>query len=130
MRPGLQNTKDRWSKLQNALADLVSIGDDSVRERAGLQFADEVRRIASESAVPIGALKELLPFEEGAAEDEAAALDRMKRELSTLESVNHPSLVRVLDSNLDQKWFVMEYIEGGTLSNRLGSYKGMRARRS
>ena len=48
----------------------------------------------------------------------------MKRELATLESVSHPSLVKVLDSNLDEKWFVMEFLEGGTLSDRLGTYKG------
>ena len=72
----------------------------------------------------MGALKELLPFEEGAAEDEEAAIARMKQELSTLQLVSHSSLVKVLDSNLDQKWFVMEYLEGGTLSNRLEAYKG------
>ena len=69
-------------------------------------------------------LKKLLPFEEGAAEDEATAIERMKRELSVLESVNHPSLVKVLDSNLDQQWFVMEFFAGGTLSSHLGTYKG------
>ena len=110
--------------LQNALADLVSIGDDLVREKAGLLFVEEIRQIVGESQALMGALKELLPFEEGAAEDEAAALERMKRELLTLESVNHPSLVKVLDSNLEQKWFAMEYLEGGTLSNHLGTYKG------
>ena len=48
----------------------------------------------------------------------------MKQELSTLESVEHPALVKVLDRNLDEEWFVMEFLEGGTLSNCLESYKG------
>ncbi len=48
----------------------------------------------------------------------------MKVELSTLQSINHPSLVKVLDSNLDEKWFVMEYLEGGTLTGRLNTHKG------
>ena len=52
------------------------------------------------------------------------ALKRMKQELSTLESVDHPALVKVLDSNLDEKWFVMEFLERGTLSNHLDKYKG------
>lgn len=117
-------SSDRWRNLQSAVADLASINDDSVRERAGVRLADEIRRIVSEVQAPVGALKELLPFEEGAAEDEAAALDRMKRELSTLESVSHPSLVKVLDSHLEQKWFVMEFIGGGTLANHLETYKG------
>ena len=121
---GNPKTSDGWRNLQSAVGDLASINDDSVRERAGLRLAGEIRRIVSEAQAPIGALKELLPFEEGAAEDEAAAPDRMKRELLILESVNHPSLVKVLDSNLDQNWFVMEFFEGGTLASHLGTYQG------
>ena len=120
---GAPNTRDRWRNLQNAIATLVGADEESRYEKASLQFADEIRQIASEAQEPMGALKELLPFEESAAEDEEAALERMKRELSTLESVNHPSLVKVVDSNLDQKWFVMEFLKDGTLSNRLGTYK-------
>ena len=118
------NASDRQRNLRIAVSTLSGSADDSQYQEAASKFAAEVRRIVSESQPPLGALKELLPFEEGAAEDEVAALDRMKRELSTLESVNHPSLVKVLDSNLDKKWFVMEYLEGGTLSNRLETYKG------
>ena len=121
---GIPNTRSQWKNLRSALTDLVSVNDDLIHERASLEVFDEIRWIASESQAPMGALKEFLPLKEGAAEDEAAALERMKRELSTLKAVNHPSLVKVLDSNLDQKWFVMEYHEGGTLSNRLGAYKG------
>ena len=109
--------------LENAIATFSAISDDSEREKATSQLAKEIRRVARESEAPLGALKELLPIEEGAAEDEAAALVRMKRELSALESVDHPALVKVLDSNLDEKWFVMELFEGGTLSNHLKKYK-------
>ena len=115
---------ERQQKLQNAVATLAGAGEKWRYENAVLQFADEIRQIVGDSQASLGALKELLPFEEGAAEDEAAALERMKRELSILESVNHPSLVKVLDSNLDEKWFVMEYFGGGTLSKHLGTYKG------
>ena len=118
------NTGQQWKNLKEAIKKLCGAGEEWRHEEAGSQLADEIRRIASESQAPLGALKELLPFEEGAAEDEAAALARMKRELSTLESVNHPSLVKVLDSNLDQGWFVMEYLAGGKLSDRLETYKG------
>ena len=121
---GARHTRARLRNLGRAMASLVGIHEESEYEKFGLQFADEVRRIAGESQAPTGALKELLPFEEGTAQDEATALGRMKQELSALESVNHPSLVKVLDSNLDQKWFVMEFFEGGTLSGHLGTYKG------
>lgn len=120
----IPNKSDRRKNLQNAMKTLVALGEELHHEQAGLQFVDEIRRIVSESEAPLGALKKLLPFEEGVANDEAAALARMKRELSTLESASHPSIVKVVDSNLDQKWFVMEYLEGGTLSDRLGVYRG------
>ena len=118
------NKQERWKRLQSAIATLVGAGEEWRYEKASSQLGDEIRRIATESQWPLGALKELLPIDEGAADDEAAALERMKGELSTLESVSHPCLVKVLDSNLDQRWFVMEYLEGGTLADRLETYKG------
>lgn len=121
---GAPGTRPQWKNLQNAITTLCGIGEEWRYEKAGSQLADEIRRIAGESQAPLGALKELLPLEEGVAEDEAAARERMKRELSVLTSVNHPSLVKVLDSNLDQGWFVMEFFGGGTLSNHLQTYKG------
>ena len=91
---GTPSTAQRSLDLQDAIVGSVNAGHKSQNaEVAGSRLADEIRRIASESQAPPAALKELLPFEEGAAEDEAAALDRMKRELSILESVNHPALV-------------------------------------
>ena len=121
---GVPNASDRQMDLRIAVSTLVGGADDSQYQEAASKFANEVRRIVSESQTPLGALKELLPFEEGAAEDEEVALDRMKRELSILKSVNHPSLVKVLDSDLDDKWFVMEYFEGGTLFDHLATYRG------
>lgn len=121
---GAPDESERWRKLQKAIATLNGAGERWRYEEASSQLTDEIRRIATESQAPKGALKKLLPFEEGAAQDEAAALDRMKRELSVLESVSHPSLVKVLDSRLDEKWFVMEYLGGGKLSDHLVMYKG------
>lgn len=80
--------------------------------------------LVEQERTSIGALKKLLPFEEGVASDEAVAVERMKRELSVLESIQHPSLVKVLDSNLDEKWFVMEFIDDGKLSDCLDTYAG------
>ena len=109
--------------LANAIATFSAISGDTEREKATSQLVDAIRAVVAESGAPIGALKMLLPIEEGVAEDEEAALERMKRELSALESVDHPALVKVLDSNLDEKWFVMEFLEGGTLSNHLDEYR-------
>ena len=110
--------------LENAIATFSAISGDEERQKATSQLADAIRAVVRESRAPIGALKMLLPIEEGVADDEEAALERMKLELSALESVDHPALVKVLDSNLDEKWFVMEFLEGGTLSNHLDRYRG------
>ena len=121
---GVPNASDRLKNLRIAVSTLHGAADDSQYRDAASKFADEVRQIVSESETPLGALKELLPFEDGVAENEVTALDRMKRELSTLQSVSHPSLVKVLDSDLDEKWFVMEFFGRGTLSKHLEPYKG------
>jgi len=47
----------------------------------------------------------------------------MKQELDVLEKVQHPSLVQVHDSNLDERWFVMRYFEH-TLADHLEGTKG------
>ena len=121
---GFTDTQVQWKTLQDAVKTLGAAAEVSRFQEAGAKLADEIRQIAKEGHAPLGALKKLLPIDEGAAGDEAAALERMKGELSTLKSVSHPSLVKVLDNNLDQKWFVMEYLDGGTLSNRLRAYQG------
>ena len=70
--------------LENAIAIFSAISGDEERENAASQLADAIRAVVRESAAPIGALKVLLPIEEGVAEDEEAALERMKLELSAL----------------------------------------------
>ena len=121
---GVPNTGEQWKTFKHAIETLNAGIEELHYEQAASELADEIRRIASESQATRGALKKLLPVEEGAAQDETAAFGRMRQELSTLESVNHLALVKVLDSNLDEKWFVMEFLEGGTLSNQLEKYKG------
>ena len=121
---GFTDAELRRKNLQDAVKTLGAAGEVWRFQEAGAKLADEIRQIAKEGDAPLGALKKLLPIDEGAAKDEAAALERMNGELSALKSVEHPSLVKVLDSNIHQEWYVMEYFDGGTLSNRLGAYKG------
>ena len=120
----LADKQAQWRNLKDAITTLASEIQEKYIRTASSKLAEEIRQISNESRAPLGALKELLPIDEGAAEDEVAALERMKGELATLESVDHPSLVKVLDSKLNEKWFVMEYLNGGTLSNRLSAYQG------
>ena len=120
----ISNRDERRKILKNIIDAFTGMRSDSDQEIAASCFAAEIIRIVSESESPSGALKELLPFEESIAEDEATALERMTQELSILESVDHPALIAILDRNIDQRWFVMEFHEGGTLSTHLGEYKG------
>ena len=100
------------------------------RVRGNLQeatnAAEEVSRVIKNilkaDNLPRAALKELLPFEDSV--NANTALQRMENELDTLSSVSHPALVKVLDSRLDERWFVMEYFKNGPMSRNLNRYKG------
>lgn len=47
---------------------------------------------------------------------------RMKHEIESLRDVLHPNLVRIIDGNPAECWFVMEYFPNGTLADKLGYY--------
>jgi len=70
----------------------------------------------------VGALKRL--HDPADAKNPRSQKRRFERELRALGSVSHPSLVKVLDSNEEQEWFVMEYHRDGRLTDRLDRYKG------
>ena len=76
---GVPNTGEQWKTFKRAIETLNAGLEELHYEQAASELADEICRIASESQATQGALKKLLPIEEGAAEDEAAALERMKR---------------------------------------------------
>lgn len=53
--------------------------------------------------------------------EDDAQLSRFKREIETLESINHPNVARILDSGVDgeQAWFAAEFANGPDLSARV-----------
>jgi serine/threonine protein kinase len=51
-------------------------------------------------------------------------LERMKHEIKGLRALSHPNIVRILDENLDEQWFVMELFFEGTLSTKLSMNRG------
>ncbi|MEK6643019.1 MAG: serine/threonine-protein kinase [Planctomycetota bacterium] len=73
---------------------------------------------------PLGALKRLRPLQE--LHNPNSGLNRFRRELKTLKSVEHSAIVKILDESEDEAdpWFVMEYHTGGVLTNRLNDYRG------
>ena len=45
-------------------------------------------------------------------------VDRFKREAKTAANLNHPNIVQIFDWGIeDEPYFVMEYIEGNTLTS-------------
>ena len=83
-----------------------------------------VREVTTPPPERFAALKEMLPFEDGIAGHEKTAIARMKAELEALRAVNHPALLRVLEERIDERWFVTEYFERGSLERSLGLYRG------
>lgn len=68
-----------------------------------------------------GALKEL--YAKGDTEYHKA-LERMEREISGMEKISHPNIVKILDKNLNEGWFVMEYFKHGSLDKHLSIFEG------
>lgn len=95
-------------------------------------FIEALQRVIAIGNAPSAALKELLPLEESV--NAKTAVARMKHELDAMKSVDHPALIKVLDADLDQHWFVMQYFRNGPLarqptrfeSNVVGSLKAIR----
>ncbi|MBI2862613.1 MAG: protein kinase [Chloroflexi bacterium] len=122
---GREQTGERIARLKKAIGTLGSAQTQDTHQQAGESLVGVIVEIAADTATPLAALKELLPLEEAATQDEKTAIERMKTELSILNSVEHPALIRVLDENLDNRWFVMKYFSNGTLGDRLDEYKGL-----
>jgi serine/threonine protein kinase len=99
-------------------------GHSNSQERAGSarEIVDLLKLFLKSENLPPAALKELLPIDE--AVNAKTALERMKFEIDTITTVTHPSLIRVLDSRIEERWFVTEYFKNGPLSTHLGRFDG------
>ena len=78
--------------------------------------------VRAENPMNHGALKILHAPDE--ARNFADAEERLKRELKAMEQAYHPNLLKVLDYNLQEKWFVSKYYPNGTLKDRSDWYTG------
>jgi serine/threonine protein kinase len=115
--------------LERVLATIreaAGYGFSPERHSAGEEFISLIRGIAAnvvaQDHAQIGALKLLHAIEDKSAAEKAKA--RMARELEAMERVRHPSLVQILQANLEEKWFVMEYFSRGALTGHLSRFRG------
>ena len=104
-----------YRKLANAGdADRRQGADELIDAISNMQQADEPSNL--------GALKVLHGLED--ARDPKTAEVRIRREMESMSRFKHPSLLRILDHNVDELWFVSQYHSGGTLEDRQDSFAG------
>lgn len=70
----------------------------------------------------LGALKVL--HEPQNARDPALADKRLKNELRAMQMIQHPNIVKILDANEDEQWYVSRFYPGGTLFEESDLFKG------
>lgn len=71
--------------------------------------------IQSENSNNHGALKILHTPQD--ARDAALAEERIKKEIESMAKVNHPNLIKILDTDPDGKWFVSQFYPHKTLAD-------------
>ena len=89
-------------------------------ERTRRELIQLIREIAVKSP-PRAALKELLPPDQCV--NEKTALARMKTEIETIRKISHPSLLPILDENIEDRWYVTKFYSGGTLASNPDLYQ-------
>ena len=102
--------------LSNATAP-IKYPDNEALHRKLIQLIREI----SATSPPRAALKKLLPPDESV--NERTALDRMKSEIETIRAISHPSLLPILDENIDERWYVTKFFSGGTLASKPDLYQ-------
>ena len=88
---------------------------------------EQVRRqiakvVQGENPMNCGALKILHSPDEARNFEDAE--ERLKRELEAMKQAGHPNLLKIVDHNTDEKWFVSKYYPNGTLKDRSGWFTG------
>jgi serine/threonine protein kinase len=116
---------------------------DSIKEALGLPReshylisklpADEAAKLLSDAITgharpelpsELGALKLFTKLRMPGPEGEKQVLGRLKVEIATMQDNDNPGLLKMLDSNLSQRWIVTEYHPKGTFADHLLRYKG------
>lgn len=110
---------ERTAQRSQSLKVLQELSGQDLNEALSSAALDVAR---ADGPNELGALKIFRPRTEGL-EAQQQALERIRNEISILNG-NRPGLLRLLDSNESESWFVTEYCAGGTLDRHLATYKG------
>ncbi len=95
--------------------ELFALADYSIQRELGRGGCGAVYLATAKSGGDAVAVKLML----SRANAEARAIEQFKREMQVIAGLQHPNIVRFLDSGSDQGtfFFVMEYCDGGSLAD-------------
>lgn len=114
-RPDLPTLFAHW------ISSMSSVTTTENKQKCVEAVFDTIRQLSKHVFAQKFALKKLREFTDAATRQKA--IQRLKKEISAASSVDHGSLIKIFDSNVDEGWFVMEY-HPATLANQLGRTKG------
>jgi serine/threonine protein kinase len=57
-------------------------------------------------------------------EDQEQAINRLKAEIKALSNIQHPSILKYIDSSVDERFLVTQYYPGGSLLKKPTAFKG------
>jgi len=111
-------------RILRSVAELSKAG-----EADRLKGADELisaieRMRDGDTTETQGVLKVLHSPEAGRESDPERARERMRREIKAMSDTSHSGLLRILDSDVAELWYVSEYHCRGTLSDRQDAFSG------
>jgi serine/threonine protein kinase len=119
----LLDIKETKKRIARAHLQLVPTSfEDNQSAQAG-QLAEAVLAYSNaEHPDYCGALKVLHSSSDPAEFNKQ--LDRMKQEVGAMRALSHPRIIRILDQNLEDRWFVTELFREGTLADNLYMHRG------
>jgi serine/threonine protein kinase len=117
-------TNQRLMEIKNTISNLALSQPAEVQRRMAQSLVDAISLLTPTTTDPsaVAALKILHKPKDQAGYQKAK--DRLKQEVETLTEINHPNILRILDHNLEEGWFVGEYHSRGPLSEHNNLYKG------
>jgi serine/threonine protein kinase len=112
-----------WGKINSGISGFTTMQQAESKMTLFKLFREGILDIINtEDQTQQGALKILHQPQDS--RDSKNAEGRLKKEIKSMQSISHPNLLRILDSDPDDKWFVSYYHPKGTLTRHLDMFKG------
>lgn len=96
--------------------------DKNPRSRYLKRLQESLPLLVNPNHVNFAALKVLHSPEN--ARDSATADERIRREITAIQTIKHPNLVEVIEANADEQWYVSRYYPNGDLTKKRDRFKG------